>query len=97
MPSDVVLSRELKSLQEEVSASQKECAAAAAAPVLSPVGAPIKDTPDERELSEQLRQFADEITDFFDEAENSIAAHPTQSVMAAMLVGIMIGWVLGRR
>jgi ElaB/YqjD/DUF883 family membrane-anchored ribosome-binding protein len=37
-----------------------------------------------------------EATSFFDEAEKNIAAHPTESVVGALLVGILIGRLLGR-
>jgi ElaB/YqjD/DUF883 family membrane-anchored ribosome-binding protein len=100
MPGDVVLSRELKSLQEEVSASQKERAAAsAAATSAAPPSAaePIEETPEARELRDQLRELASEVTSFFEDAEKSISAHPTQSVVGALLVGILIGRLLGRR
>ena len=57
----------------------------------------VKESPDERELRDQLRGLANEVTKFFDEAEKSISAHPTESVIGAMLVGILIGRLLGRR
>ncbi len=53
--------------------------------------------PEVRYLREQLRDFVDEITDFFEEAEKNVAAHPAESVLGAMLVGILIGYLLGRR
>jgi len=104
MAGDVVLSRELKSLQEEISASQKERAAAFAAATTAAASAappsavePIEEAPEARELRDQLRELASEVTGFFEEAEKSISAHPTQSVVGALLVGILIGRLLGRR
>jgi ElaB/YqjD/DUF883 family membrane-anchored ribosome-binding protein len=44
-----------------------------------------------------MRQFVHELTDLFGKAEKGISAHPTQSVAAALLVGILIGRLLGRR
>lgn len=99
MATDVLVSRELKSLQDELSVSQNQratvSAAASAAPTTAPE--PAKETPDERELRDQLHQFASELTSLFDEAEKGISAHPTQSVVGALLVGVLIGRLLGRR
>ena len=99
MAADVVVSRELKTLQEELSLSQKERAVASAAAVAARPGGiePAKETPDERDLRDQLRDFANELTGFFDEAEKGISAHPSQSVIGALLVGILIGRLLGKR
>lgn len=100
MATDAIVARELKSLQEELSASQKErptTAAAPAAAMPSAAAEPVRETPDEGELRDQLREFANELTNFFDEAERSISAHPGQSVIGALLVGILIGRLLGRR
>ena len=96
---DAVASRELKSLQDELLASQRERTAAPPAPVMmapSPAEPP-EDSSSEHELREQLRELASEVTTFFEEAEKSISAHPTQSVVGALLVGILIGRLLGRR
>jgi ElaB/YqjD/DUF883 family membrane-anchored ribosome-binding protein len=98
MSADVVVSRELKSLREELSDTQR---ARAAAPDTSGSAAtaaePTTETADERELRDQLRELADEVTGFFTEAEKSISAHPAQSVIGALLVGILIGRLLPRR
>jgi len=102
MAKDAIVSRELKSLQDELSASQRERAAAsgyASAPLTAPA-APAelpKETPEEKELRDQLRELMKEVTDFFAETEKNISAHPAQSVIGALLVGILIGRLLGRR
>lgn len=98
MTADIVVSRELKSLQDELSAAQRERSAAPAMPATmpSPAAAP-HERPDERELRDQLRELANEVTSYFEEAEKSISAHPTQSVLGAMLLGILIGHMLARR
>ncbi|MDW6024030.1 hypothetical protein SAZ10_19980 [Mesorhizobium sp. BAC0120] len=99
MAADVVVSRELQSLRAELSVprrEQKEAAAISPSEPANPVE-PAEETPEERELLEQLNQLVSEVTGFFDEAEKNIAAHPTQSVVGALLVGILIGRMLGRR
>jgi ElaB/YqjD/DUF883 family membrane-anchored ribosome-binding protein len=106
MTADAVVSRELKSLQEELSSSREKrfaSVAASSASAALPPAAPVTDTdtdtdtPQERELRDQLGELADELTSFFGNAEKTIAAHPTESVMGALLAGILIGRLLGRR
>ena len=103
MATDTVVSRELKSLQEELSTSQREhvspipSPAAAASGTTATPPPPPKEAAEERELRDQLRELTDEVTSFFEEAEKSVSAHPAQSVISALLVGILIGRLLGRR
>ena len=101
MAADILVSRELKLLQQELSASRKDRAAPPPATTMgaAPPTAPdtVPETPDERELRDQLGQFANELTNLFTDAEKSISGHPTQSVVGALLVGILIGRLLGRR
>ena len=56
-----------------------------------------EESSDEQELHSQLRDLVKEITDFVNDAENNISAHPAMSVVAAMLLGIVIGSLLARR
>jgi ElaB/YqjD/DUF883 family membrane-anchored ribosome-binding protein len=95
---DVVASHELKSLRDEIAASQRERSASQPAPptTASDSDEPHKESADERELRDQLHELTSEVTSFFEEAEKSISAHPTQSVVGALLVGILIGRLLAR-
>jgi signal transduction protein with GAF and PtsI domain len=113
MPADPVLAGELKSLQEEIAATQSDrreeavrrtAAAdgigAAEMPSVQPTPA-VSDiardeTGEELAMRNQLREFVDQVTQFFQDAEANIAAHPAESVIAALLVGILIGRLLGR-
>ena len=103
MATDVVVSRELKSLQDEISAAKTQRtangpgSAAVSAPTAPPAVGPPPEAAEEEELQGQMRQFAHELTELFGEAEKGISAHPTQSVAGALLVGILIGRLLGRR
>ena len=99
---DAVVSGELKSLQEELSASQRErmspsAAKAAAGDKTATPEPSLKAPSEENELREQLGELVTEVTTFFEEAEKNIAAHPTESVVGALLVGVLIGRLLGRR
>jgi ElaB/YqjD/DUF883 family membrane-anchored ribosome-binding protein len=99
---DALVSSELKSLQDELAAGKAD-RAARTDPVVSPaVGSTASaDAPqkplEEIERQDYLRQLADEITELFGKAETSISAHPAQSVAGALLLGILIGRLLGRR
>jgi len=97
MAADAVVSRELKSLQDEMSVALRERSSGPAVPPPpAPAADPPKATADERELRDELSELTSEVTRFFDEAEKGISAHPTQSVVGALLVGILIGRLLGR-
>ena len=108
MPSDMVLSSELKSLQEEVAMARRERQPA------SPPGVDratvnamratdavaVDTTPDEsadaQALRDQLGELVDQVSHFFEDAEKNIATHPSESVIGALLLGILIGRLLGR-
>lgn len=98
MPTDHVISQELKSLQAELSAAQRERAATTMSPPTQPSSSePASESADEREWRDQLGELANAVTGFLEEAEKDIAAHPAQSVIGALAAGIVIGWLLGRR
>jgi ElaB/YqjD/DUF883 family membrane-anchored ribosome-binding protein len=110
MVADPVLSRELRSLQDEIAASQRarvssppdrpiaNNAKAASEPAAFPANQPAETAEDEEEkLQGEFREFLDEATKFFDEAEKSVSAHPAASMVGALVVGILIGRLLGRR
>lgn len=99
MASDEVVSRELKSLQEELAASQRQRAERPATPSTQPISAPepAGTSEEKRELRDQLGELANAVTGFIEEAEKEVAAHPAQSVVGALVVGILIGRLLGRR
>lgn len=99
MAADVVVSRELKSLQDELSAAQLERLAAPSAPPVPPSSPaePADEAAEDHELRGHLRELTNEVTSIFEDAEKNISAHPTQSVVSALLVGILIGRLLGRR
>jgi hypothetical protein len=102
MATDAVVLRELKSLQEELSTSRRERGTPVALPE-APASVtaetpppPPKEIAEELALREQLRELVNEVTTFFEEAEKNVAAHPTESVVGALLVGVLIGRLLGR-
>lgn len=97
---DPLLSRELNALREELSTARRERAETAAPPKdepTPPTPQPPRDHAVDDEARQRLNEFIDEATQFFEQAEKSIAAHPAQSVVGALLVGVLIGRLLGRR
>jgi ElaB/YqjD/DUF883 family membrane-anchored ribosome-binding protein len=102
MTADAALSRELKSLHEELSAAHPEYLspsvdnASASGGTAAPTSL-SEDTPEGEQLPGELRELVNAITEFFDEAEKNVSAHPTASVIGAMVAGILIGRLLGRR
>jgi ElaB/YqjD/DUF883 family membrane-anchored ribosome-binding protein len=102
MAADAVVSRELKSLQEELSASQREHPSSPADPVSANAGTAsqasrLEDTADEPQLHGTVGKFIEAITDFFEEAEKNVSAHPAAHVIGGIVVGILIGRLVGRR
>ena len=108
MAADPVHSRELRSLQDEIAASRRarvslppdrpiaSNAKAASEPATVPASQPAETAEDEK-LQGEFREFLDEATKFFDEAEKNVSAHPAASMVGALVVGILIGRLLGRR
>ncbi|MGD1015146.1 MAG: hypothetical protein ABR863_01715 [Roseiarcus sp.] len=102
MSDDSVLLHELKSLREEVSSSRRERlsrAADRAAAGDEAGGSPVQpiEAIEERRLDGELREFVDAIKEFAQDAEKSASAHPATTAVGAMVVGILIGRLLGRR
>lgn len=104
---DPVLSRELKSLEEEIAASQRarvqrppNGAIASEAEAARPAAAApnqAEEADEDQRSREDLHAFVDEATQFFEEAEKNISAHPGAAVVGALVLGILIGRALGRR
>lgn len=99
MATDVVVSSELRSLQDELAAARRERSAVVAPPPAAPTESPgpAHESTDDPELRDLLAQFIDEAGTFIEEAEKTVAAHPARSVVGALIVGILIGRLLGRR
>ena len=100
MTTDVLVSRELKSLQDELASGKMDRAAKgeqSAATSTASASEASAIPPQEAELQGYLRQLAEEVTEVFGEAEKSISTHPAQSVAGALVLGILIGRLLRRR
>jgi len=98
LAADPVLALELKSIQEEVTAAQRERQAFVppAFATTARAAAVPEETAEESVVRDQLGELVDQVTKFFEDAEKNIAAHPAESVIGALLLGILIGRLLGR-
>ena len=102
MVADSEVSREPQSLQEELSASQRGCSSSPADPVSASAGTAPQtsqpdDTADEQQPNGTVGKFIEAITEFLEEAEKNVSAHPAAHVIGGIVVGILIGRLLGRR
>ena len=93
MVADAAVSREQQSLQETLAASQRESVSAGTPPQTNQSG----DATDEQQPDGTLGKFIEAITEFFEEAEKNVSAHPAAHVIGGVVVGILIGRLLGRR
>jgi ElaB/YqjD/DUF883 family membrane-anchored ribosome-binding protein len=99
---DAEVSHEPQPLQEELSASQREHPSSPADPVAASAGtAPQagqpEETADEQQLHGTVGELIEAITEFFEEAEKNVSAHPAAHMIGGIVVGILIGRLLGRR
>jgi ElaB/YqjD/DUF883 family membrane-anchored ribosome-binding protein len=101
---DALVSRELKSLQEELSASHRERPSPPADSVSVNGGtatamqaSQLQGAAEEQQLRGTLDKFVEAITEFVEGAEKNVSAHPAANVMGGIVVGILIGRLLGRR
>jgi ElaB/YqjD/DUF883 family membrane-anchored ribosome-binding protein len=102
MSNDCVLLHELRSLGEEVSASQKRRLSRAAD--RAPAGDEAAESPiqpieaiEGRQPDGELRALVDAIKEFVQDAEKNASAHPAATAVGAMILGVLIGRLLGRR
>jgi hypothetical protein len=100
MAADAVISRELESLHQEVSASQRERPTPHVKPDPTSREAGAQTIPLEDPAPQQQygagSKFVDAVTEFFEEAEKNVSAHPAAHVIGGVVVGILIGRLLGR-
>lgn len=98
MTTDALLSRELTSLREEVSAAHQrrlsQTAERGAGP--SPAPAQSEDVGDVQQFRGELRELVDVIKEFVSDVEKTASAQPAATAIGAMVVGILIGRLLGR-
>ena len=102
MVTSAEVSRGPKSLQEELSASQREHPSPPAGPVSVSAGtakqtSQPEDAADEQQLHGTVGNFIEAITEFFEEAEKNVSAHPAAHVIGGIVVGILIGRLVRRR
>jgi ElaB/YqjD/DUF883 family membrane-anchored ribosome-binding protein len=101
MTADEVVSRELKSLHEELSAPKQDPVAPPADPEpwrgAAAHAASQADSVEQQEVREALGKFVDAVKEFVEEAEKSVSGRPVANIIGGIVVGIVIGRLLGRR
>jgi hypothetical protein len=103
MAADSALSKELEALKEELAAlrsqrrSRPAAGHAAADSDTRRRHQPPPAAEEHHHLHGELRDLVKLITEYVEEAETNLAAHPTATVVGALVVGILIGRSLGRR
>jgi len=100
MAADAVISRELESLHQEVSASRRGRPMPHVKPDPTSREAGARTIPLEDQAPPQQygpgSKFVEAVTEFFEEAEKNVSAHPAAHVIGGVVVGILIGRLLGR-
>jgi ElaB/YqjD/DUF883 family membrane-anchored ribosome-binding protein len=103
MAADSALSKELESLKEELAALRGQRRSRSADRATSDGETRKRHDPpppaadEHHHLHGELRDLVKLITEYVEEAETNLAAHPTATVVGALVVGILIGRSLGRR
>lgn len=100
MTSDAGISGELNSLDEDLAASKQKRLATPAARTSQEKAAPVDQpevTAEQEQQRGQLRDLVEVMKEFVGDAEKNVAAHPAANAIGAMIVGILIGRLLGRR
>lgn len=90
--SNVNLHAEIEALRREIAAMRAEQASAENGPAKAEEAIEAGAAG----FTDQLRELAQEISDFTEETEKGIVAHPFTSVVAALVLGILIGRMLSR-
>ena len=96
---------ELRSLHDELSASRRQHSSpsadqAAASERTVALASQPKDSDDKADAPlprEELHGLINLITKFVEDAEKNVSEHPMANVVGALVVGILIGRLLGRR
>jgi ElaB/YqjD/DUF883 family membrane-anchored ribosome-binding protein len=100
MAAGSALSKELEALKEELAAlrSQRRSRPAATENETRKHHDSPPPAADERHhLHGELRDLVELVKEYVEEAETNLAAHPTATVVGALMVGLLIGRSLGRR
>ena len=96
MTADTILTRELESLHQKLAdMHRKRGSQSTARPAAKRADRPEKPAK-EHGLHEEILEFVKLIANYVEEAKGNVSAHPSASVLGAMVVGILIGRLLGR-
>jgi ElaB/YqjD/DUF883 family membrane-anchored ribosome-binding protein len=93
---DTILTHELESLHQKLAdLHRKRRSRPADRPAAKRADRPEK-AAEEHGLHKEILEFINLIANYVEEAKGNVSAHPSASVLGAMVVGILIGRLLGR-
>lgn len=93
---DTILTHELESLHKKLAGShRKRRSQPTDHPSAKRAERPEKAV-EEHGLHKEIQEFVKLVANYVEEAKGDISAHPSISVLGAMVVGILIGRLLGR-
>jgi ElaB/YqjD/DUF883 family membrane-anchored ribosome-binding protein len=93
---DSILTHELESLHQKLAGlNRKRRSQPTDRPAPKRADRPEK-TAEEHGLHKEILEFINLIANYVEEAKGNVSAHPSASVLGAMVVGILIGRLLGR-
>jgi hypothetical protein len=93
---DATLTHELDSLHERLAGWQRKHRSQPADHPAAKRADGKRQASEEHGLHGEILEFIKLIAAYVDEAKGNVAAHPSGSVLGAMVVGILIGRLLGR-
>jgi ElaB/YqjD/DUF883 family membrane-anchored ribosome-binding protein len=97
MTADAILAHELESLHQKLAGlHRKRRSQPADLAAVKKAERPEK-TAEEHTLQQEILEFIKLLANYVEEAKENVSAHPSASALGAMVVGILIGRLLGRR
>jgi ElaB/YqjD/DUF883 family membrane-anchored ribosome-binding protein len=93
---DTILTHELESLQQKLAGLRRKRRSQPTDHSSAKKAERSDKTAEEHGLHKEILEFITLIANYVEEAKGNVSAHPSASVLGAMVVGILIGRLLGR-
>ena len=96
MTANAILTHELDSLHEKVASLHRKRKSQPPDPPAAKRIDRQQKTAEDHGLHKEILEFIKLIANYVQEAKGNVSAHPSASVLGAMVIGILIGRLLGR-